>query len=284
MPKRIVLNFKIALLSGLLLAIGLPLEAQSPRSVARKFTKEIEQAHKTILILEPSFLYKFNLKYQNSSKYSHLSKEQLDSISWVNSSFVKDIPDSVFLHYFSIGYVEELKNFGLNPFIGKMPIPSNKPDYYADIAQAELEEQYYPYTDTAYLNNKAYTFNKNLNAIDVSFWFKVYSAGVKDVKNLKVLFAENLLTDNLDGQFSMDDKGTLVYFYKITPLTISKIYQYAAGLGKVYADYTYDHLLNDYLQKELPASKLDGKFWHYDPEFKRFYTDDQYRFTELSQQ
>ncbi len=283
MPKRIVLNFKTALLSGLLLALGVPLQAQSPRSVAKKFTKEILQTHKTILIHEPSFLYKFNLKYQNSNKFKYLSKEQMDSLSWVNSDFVKNIHDSVFFHYFSIGYVDELKKFGLLPFIGKMPIPSNKPDYYANIAQAELEEQYYPYIDTAYLDNKAYVFKKQLNALDVSFWFKVFPAEVKDPKTQKVLFAENLLVDNLDGQFSMDDKGTLVYFYKITKLSISKIYQYAAGLGKTYADYTYDHLLNDYLKRELPASKLDGKYWHYDPEFKRLYIDEGYRFVELNQ-
>jgi len=91
------------------------------------------------------------------------------------------------------------------------------------------------------------------------------------------------LVDDINGQFSMDNKGTLVYFYKITKLSLSKIYQYAAGLGSTYADYTYDHLLNDYLKKELSASKLEGKYWHYSPEFKKFYTGDEYRFVELNQ-
>ncbi|MBE0650070.1 MAG: hypothetical protein IH595_04430 [Bacteroidales bacterium] len=277
MPGRIAINLKITALSVLLLVVSMPSKAQSPRSVAREFTKDIIKNHKTILITEPDFLYKFNLNYKNSQ----MSKEEQDSIAWTKSEFVKNITDSIFLHFFSIGYVEELKKFGFLPFIHKMPIPSNKPDFYADIVQAELEEQYYPYKDTAYLDNKPYVFKKNLNALDVSFWFKVYPASMNEQKDQKVYFTENLLVDDLEGGFSMGDKGTLVYYYKVDKLTLSKIYTYAAGLGRTYADYTFDHLLNNYLQKEVPASKLEGKYWHYDPELKRLYTGDEYKFIEL---
>jgi len=42
-------------------------------------------------------------------------------------------------------------------------------------------------------------------------------------------------------------------------------------------------LLNNYLKKEVPASKLDGKYWHYDPVYKKLYIGDEYRFIEINQ-
>ena len=284
MPKRIYLSFKIAILSVLLVAIGVPLQAQSARRVARDFTKDIRENHRTILIHKPSFLYKFNLKLNNNKKYAQLSKKQLDSLAYVKSDFVKNIQDSIFLHLFSLGYVEELKKYGFQPFVGKMPIPSNKPDYYVKIAQAELEERYYPYTDTAYLDEKAYVFEKNLNALDVSFWFKVYTARTDTSKELPVYFAENLLVDNINGQFTMGNNKSLVYYYKLNKLDISKIYKYATGLGKDYADFTFDQLMNNYIEKRLPASKIKGKYWYYDPVYKKLYTGDYHRFVEMKQQ
>lgn len=278
MPKRISINIKIVLLSGLFLVIGVPLQAQSARSVARDFAKDIRENHRTILIHEPAFLYKFNLKLNNNKRYAHLSKKQLDSLAYAKSAFVKNIKDSLFLHFFSIGYVGELKKYGFQPFIGKMPIPSNKPDYYANIVQTELDERYYPYTDTAYLDEKAYVFDKSLNALDVSFWFKVYKAGTDNPNADSVYFAENLLVDDLEGQFSMANNGTLVYYYKINKLTISKIYQYASGLGKDYADFTFDQLMNNYIKKRVPPSKIKGKYWHYDPVYKDLYPGDYDRF------
>lgn len=284
MPRKIVLSFRISILTGLLLVMGLPLQAQSERSVARKFVRDIRENHRTILIHEPVFLYKFNRKLENSKKYAHLNKKQMDSVSWATSDFVKNIQDSLFLHFFSMGYVAELKKFGLLPFIGKMPTPSNQPDYYSDIVQTELEERYYPYTDTAYLDERPYVVEKKLNALDVSFWFKVYAAGTKNVKDKDVVFAENLLTDDIDGQFAMGSRGTLVYYYKINKLTLSKIYTYASGLGRDYADFTFDKILNDYLRNVLPASKIKGKYWYYDPVYRRLYTGNGSRFIPVNHQ
>jgi hypothetical protein len=84
--------------------------------------------------------------------------------------------------------------------------------------------------------------------------------------------------DNLSGQFSMGSTGALVYLYRINKLTINKIYQYASGLGKDYADFTFDQLMNNYIEKRLPASKIKGKYWHYDPVYKNLYPGDYDRF------
>lgn len=279
MPKKSsVFHIKTILLVSLLLAIVIPLQAQSARKAAKDFTKDILENHRTILIHMPDFLYKFNLKFNKEKKYAHLSKKQLDALAYDKSEFVKNIKDPLFLHFFSIGYIGELKKFGFQPFINKMPTPSNKPDYYANIVQAELDEQYYPYSDTAYLDQKAYAFKRNLNALDVSFWFKVYAADAGISKKNAVYYAENLLVDNIKGQFSMTDKGALVYYYKIQKLTISKIYQYASGLGKDYAYFTFDQLMNNYIEKRVPASKIKGRYWHYDPAYKDLFPGDYDRF------
>lgn len=278
MPKKGLYNFLTIIIVSLSLAMVVPLKAQSVRKVARDFTKDIQKNHRTILIHEPEFLYKFNLKLNHDKRYAHFTKKELDALAYDKSEFVKNIQDSLFLHFFTIGYLSELKKFGFQPFINKMPTPSNKPDYYANIVQAELDEQYYPYRDTAYLDRKAYVFKRKLNALDVSFWFKVYAAGAGKTKENAVYYAENLLVDDIQGQFSMTDKGALLYYYKIHKLTIGKIYQYASGLGKNYAYYTFDQLMNNYIEKRVPASKIKGKYWHYDPVYKDLFPGDYDRF------
>lgn len=284
MPKRIILYSKVTFLSALFLLVGLPAMAQSARSVARDFTKDIRDNHRTILIQKPSLLYKYNLKVLNNKKYALLSKHRLDSLAMAKSDFVKNIRDSIFTHFFLQGYTTELKKFGFQTFIGKMPIPSKKPDYYANVVQSELEEQYYRYTDTAYVGEKAYVFNKELNALDVSFWFKVYASGMSESEGKHVYFAENLLVDNLDGQFQMASNGTLVYVYKVKKLDLSKIYTYIAGLGKDYADFTFNQLMNNYVRKRLPESKIKGKYWYYDPVYKTLFTGDYAKFVVMKQQ
>lgn len=281
MSKKIIIKLYIAILSGLLLLVGVPLKAQSARGVARDFTKNIRENSRTILINAPEFLYKYNLKFDHDKKYEHLNKKDLDSLAYAKSDFVKNIHDSIFLHFFLEGYVKELKLYGFQPFINKMPVPSNKPDYYSNIVQAELEEQYYPYNDTAYLNGKSFVFHKELNAVDVSFWFKMHAAGIKNSDSGHVYYAENLLVDNLEGQFQMTSNGALVYVYKISRLDLSKIYTYANGLGKDYADFTFDQLMNNYVRERLPASKIKGKYWYYDPVHRLLYTGDYEHFVQM---
>lgn len=284
MLHRPFLSFKFIFLSGLFLFLGINIQAQSARKVAREFTRGLLKNKETILITEPETIYKYNLKKDVLDSLGYLDQEEKDSILWVSSDFIKKINDSVYLSRFIKGYSEELKKYGLIPFIGKMPGKMKSPDYMAKIVQVELEEQYYPYTDSAYVGNEAFVFKKKTNALDVNTWFEIYPVKNSNISGKhKVLFTENLLTDEVDGHFYMNPNGSLRYLYRIDSLSIKKIYKYVKSLGRTYAGYTFDRLLNEYLQKVRPASKENNKFWHYDPYSGRFYIGDEGRFVEVDQ-
>ena len=259
--------------------------AQTPRRVAKDFVKSLQKHNQTVLVQEPGFVYKYNLKKSILAKYNYANKEQRDSLLWVHSLFIQHINDSTFLSYFIKGFTDELRKFDLRPYVKKMPAGLNQPDYVISLAQVELEEQYYPFADSTYFNNKALVFKKKLNALDVSSWFLIHP-GSQVKKDTIPLFAESLLSDMItDGNFFMQNKnGKYVYYYKMDHLTIKKIYDYVQNLGRIYAGYAFDYILNEHLKKVLPESKLKNEYWHYDPYNDRLYTGEGERFIKVKGQ
>lgn len=258
-------SFRI-LLTTVLLLLGLVTMGQSERRLAKEF---VAQASKiSIHVNPPPFLYKYNLKTGIFDSISYQNKREKDSILWTHSHFIQYIKDSVFIRDYMKGYTNELKKYGLH-VITKSNTDSNT--YEVNISQIELEEQYYLYADTAYYGNDIYVHHQFLNALDVSSWFSLHWPLLHE-KTGKVLFAENLLTDNIDGHFAVDPYSERIkYLYQFDSLTVKKIYTYAQNLGRTYAGYTFDYLLNTFLRKNTPASRRTKRYWRYDPYRKRFF-------------
>jgi len=66
------------------------------------------------------------------------------------------------------------------------------------------------------------------------------------------------------------------YMYNIDSLKLDVLYDFAYRLGKEYAAYTYDLLLNEELDKKIDSSVRSKNYWRYDPINHIFYpaTDD----------
>ncbi len=254
------------LLTTALLSVALFSMGQSERKLAKEF---VAQAPKiSVSVTPPPFLYKYNLKTGILDSISYHNKREKDSILWVHSDFIQHIVDSVFIQRYMKGYVSELKKYGLH-VIKNDTLINNA--YSVNVAQIELEEQYYFFSDTAYYGNDVYVHHQFLNALDVSSWFSLRGPLLPG-KSGKILFAENLLTDNIDGHFEIDPySGEIKYLYRLDSLTVKKIYNYAQNLGRTYAGYTFDYLLNTFLDKKLPASRRTDRYWRYDPYRKRFF-------------
>jgi hypothetical protein len=266
--------FILLLLGALLLKWGTT-RAQSERKQAKAFVQKM--IGMPVVVSPPAFLYKYNLKTEILDSIPYFNQRQKDSILWVHSDYIRKINDSIFIARFMTGYRTELKKYGL--LVVQRPFDSTY--YRIHVAQIELEEQYYFYSDTAYYGNNIYVHHQNLNAVDVSSWFVLSGPLVPDKKG-KVLFAENLLTDNLEGHFQVDPySGEIKYLYTVDSLTVKKIYAYAKNLGRTYAGYTFDYLLNTFLTKNLPASKRTKRYWRYDPYRHKFFSAFDDRFVPL---
>ncbi len=270
--KRI---FPYVLVASLLLLWSGWALGQSERKLAKVFVEKIQG--EPVVATPPPFLYKYNLKTGILDTIFYRNSREKDSILWVHSDFIRKIDDSVFIARFMEGYRSELAKYGFR--VVPRAIDSNS--YRVHVAQIELEEQFYPFSDTAYYGNDVYVHRQKLNALDVSSWF-VVKGPLPGNKKGKVLFAENLLTDNLDGHFDVDPfSGDLKYLYTLQPLTVKKIYNYAQNLGRTYAGYTFDYLLNVFLDKNMPASRRTDRYWRYDPYRKKFFLAADDRFVPL---
>lgn len=244
-------------------------------SPEKKLAKSFVKSHITgpALIFTPDRVYKYNLKPDTSSA-SGLTQEQKDSIAWFSSDLIKYIDDSSFLANYKKGYMKELAAFHIKTYSGNQTdrfFNNDSGGFVVNIAQIELDEQFYTYHDQTDLNGIAYEHHHLLNALDVNSWFEVRLVNSPDSSH--VLFSENLLTDDFDGFFEQNPfNNQMQYFFHLDSLTPNKIYRDAYDLGRTYADYTYDYLLNRYLDKHLPANLRSDKYFRYDPYRKVFFT------------
>jgi hypothetical protein len=273
---RLKRSFLAACIGALLFLQTGNVWGQSERKTAKAFLAQAQNGI-PVQVNPPSFLYKYNLKTGILDTIWFTTARQKDSILWVHSDYIRKINDSLFLSRFMKGYLSELRKYGFRP---QDTLGLNN-GYHVDVAQIELDEQYYHFADTAFYDNDVYVYRQKLNALDVNIWFLIRGPLVKNPKG-KLLFVENLLTDHLEGHFDLDPyTGDIRYLYNLDSLTVQKIYNYAQNLGRTYAGYTFDYLLNAYLKEKLPPDKRSGHYWRYDPYRKKFFIAYDDRFVPL---
>ena len=102
------------------------------------------------------------------------------------------------------------------------------------------------------------------------------------------MFCEHNLMDGFESDASFSVlKNAIDYSYKIDTLKLEDVYNYAVYLGKLYAGYTYDYMMNSYVGKEMERQNLD--YWNqyllrYDPYKKQLrYTVEDDCFIEIQE-
>ncbi len=251
--------------------------------LAKTYVKTFKQV--PALVFMPRIIYKYNLK-TDSLNLSGLSEAEKDSVLWFNSDFIQYINDSVFINNYLKGYLTALKQLGIKPYTEENMdgfFANDSGGFVVNVAQIELEEQYYPYTDEISIEGITYSHHHLLNAVDVSSWFEIKFVNNPDTT--ETLFAENLLTDDFEGFFEQNPFSMKIqYFYHLDSLTVDKIHDYAFDLGKIYASYTFDFLLNKFLKANLPQGEYYDNYWHYDIERKTFVIAGDDRFVPLDEE
>ena len=243
----------------------------------KKLAKEFVYApnKRNALVITTDFLYKINQKtWLLDSIKGSFTEEQKDSILWELSDYVKNIDDSIFLAKFTAGYNYRLAKYGFDvftPLTTNMFMERDSDSYIINIPQMELEETIYPYKDETMLNGYTYFHQHYLNAIDVSTWFEINKVN-DTILNQQTMFASDLITDNLGGTFDYNENtDQLKYYYKIDTLKVKQIYDLAIELGKRYAEYTYDYLLNKYILIKKEQDDTLQYYWHYDIDRNKIY-------------
>ena len=235
------------------------------KKIAKEFVHNPDKRY--AMVIPPGFLYKYNRKeWLLDDIKGKFTEKQKDSILWELSNIVKNIDDSVYILKFIRGFNYQLADYGFNVYSLSfmdvfMQYDSNA--YIINIPQIELEETVYPYKDETVIDGYTYFHQHYLNALEVSTWFEINA--VKDTIQNKALFANDIMTDELKSSFDYDQEtGQIKYFYQIDTLDINDVYQLADILGKRYAQYTYDYLLNQYIRQHKTNGDTAAYYWHYD--------------------
>lgn len=255
---------------------GFVFSCSPEKKLANSFVKT--DSKRSVLLLTTDKVFKTNQKKSILDSLEITDESLFDSVLYANSDFIKYINDSKFISNYLLGLEKELKVFGFdvykeNQMSEFMNVDSNA--YVVYIAQIEVEEAIFPYRDETVYYNSYYYHDHELNSLSVFSWFEINKVNEDKAKN--VYFTEDVIVDEIEGEFTVDFfGGDVKYFYTIDSLKPAEIYNFAYSLGRKYAGYTYDLLLNKYIKKNLYEGT--DTYWRFDPYNQTLFpaTDDKF--------
>ena len=205
----------------------------------------------SIMLLPTNYVFKENLKTQEAGITKGMSEGQRDSLLLAQSTFLKDISDSVFLETFINSMITELQELGYTVYT-QASLDSflfmQSDAYIFNIAQVLLEEHYVKHKDEEDFGDLTYHKTIDLNAVTYNFWFELSELNAEG-EDTKLFFADETIHDAIDGYFTENlITGDVKYKYHINEIDTSIIYRYCEIYGERYAGYIYDYLMNQYIR------------------------------------
>ena len=162
-----------------------------------------------------------------------------------------------FLDIMYAAYADELGRYKLNVYIPDDPdaVQVDSTHWLVLLSQVEIQGLFTDYVDELYDFVDVYTYTHPLNTVNVASWFDV-----NDGEWRPTLFDEYNLTDEFSSHVSYSRQDGTQYHYNITPLKLKDIYDFAVFLGKRYAAFTYDYMMNRYVETGMAAKQQVPRF------------------------
>ena len=239
-------------------------------SLERKMAREFVESKPdiSILIMPVDYFFKKNLKRDNLGDTSGMTSFQVDSSAIANSMFLKDVSDSAFLEIYINNLFNEFEDLGIKVY-DEQHLDTflfiKTPAYILNIAQIEMEEYYSTKEDSQEFGDFVYHKSISLNAVGINSWFELNRLNPQE-EGHELFYASEEISDFVDGYFSQNIfTGDVQYKYVNREMETEDIYRYAEILGKRYASYTYDYIMNEYLTEHFPPGKERRVFIRYNP-------------------
>ncbi len=256
-------------------------------SIERKMAKQFNNNAENISILALKTDYIFKMADKGSETLNNnVTEREADSIMMANTLVLKHIDDdNELLDLFFDNFTNELKRYGLNVFLQNeiesfVAIDTNA--WIVNLAQMELEEFDYPFQDSEAINGTLYTFDYVINGLIFNTWFELSKVNEVDDIKPEILFASNYIYDEFTGYF-VQNFFTGEVSYRIThdTITMSSFLEFTAYMGRLYAAYTYDYLLNNHLSKHVSTDRRSNLWYRYDPYRRMIFTTEEDKFIRL---
>ncbi len=257
-------------------------------SVEKKMALDFVKANsdRSILVFSTDQIFKVNQKHELLDSLGITDESKFDSILYVNSGYLQYINDSLFLANYVLGYMKELGDLGFDVYDESRTLEFLNLDtnaYVANITQMEIEETLYDYRAGTEIYGEYYYYDFELNALVVNSWIELKEYN-KTGKGEHLYFATDMITDDFDGEFYADVfAGEVRFAYNIDTLQTENLYDFAYLLGRKYASYTVDWMVNRYLDENIPEGKRSETYWRFDPFRKDFFPEEEDRFILMNE-
>ena len=218
------------------------------------------------MVLPTNYVFKKNLKVEETEDIKDLDEMQKDSAMMANSAFLKNISDSIVLETFINSMIIEFEQLGFKVYT-ETQLDSflfiKTPAYIFNIAQIELEEHYNVHEDKQDFGDYTYYKTVDLDAISYNFWFELSELNDAN-EDTKLLYSSETINDVVYGYFAENMfTGGIKYKYNISEIDLDVIYRYCGVFGERNAGYAFDYLMNKYMIENWPPDKTHRFYMQY---------------------
>jgi hypothetical protein len=234
------------------------------KKFAREFIKN--DSTRTAMVIPPDYLFKTSLKQDEAEEYSNYNWDQIDSLLYENSLFLRNISDSVFIENYYSAFCTELEHFGYtvyNPDSIILFLSGNPDAFIFNLAQLEIEEYIKQVLEEEEVNGQIRSKLIDLNGINVNSWIEISS--LNEDENNELIFSSLFLLEEEVGVFRINYfKNELKYLSLRDSLYVNEINQMASLSGYIYACNTFNYFMNQYIDKRMmEADKWRSDMYYY---------------------
>ena len=195
----------------------------------------------------------------------------------MQTDVLQDFSYNLFLDVLYNAYADGLQAYGLDVYIPEDAdnVLVDSVNWLVVLSRMEISGRITEYEDYLFSDTDEYSYKHPLNTVNVASWFEINDGAWKPV-----LFCEHNLIDGFDSNTDYSFWANKIdYSYTIDTLKLQDVYNYAVYLGKLYAEYTYDYMMNDYVKAALQKQNaMYQLLLRYDPYKKqlRYAVEDEY--------
>lgn len=194
---------------------------------------------------------------------------------------LNDFSQDLFLDVMYNAYSEAMGDYGVEVYVPEDVdnVQLDSTHWLVMLSRMEISGRITEYEDYLFSGSDEFSYKHPLNTVNVASWFEISDGDWKPV-----LFCEHNLMDGFDSKADFSIwTNTIDYNYTIDTLELNDVYNYAVYLGKLYAGYTYDYMMNNYVEAELKKRNYYYQLLlRYDPYKKQLrYAEEDDGFVEI---
>lgn len=264
-PVSFVPKFRVKKLLLFVLLLLFFYGCQTEKKLAEQFVVEQTQTRVAVYFPEQA-----EVKVEYNTQYG-------------NTEVLQGFSQNLFLDVMYEAYADMLRVYGLDVYIPDDidNVQVDSTHWLVMLSRMEISGRITEYEDYLFSDTDEFSYKHPLNTVNVASWFEINDGEWRPVQ-----FCEHNLMDGFDSKadYSLWN-GQVDYEYTIDTLTLTDIYNYAVYLGKLYAGYTYDYMMNSYVgAKTNNVNYYYNVMLRYNPYKKRlFYAEEGDMFIEIDE-